>query len=679
MNPAAIRWLRQSRTLLIDGYWPPFNPVFEFNAETLIQTALDLRANTIRFATAAKASFIQNPIFPVLPEIGNRDLLAETLRLSQPAGIKVIAYVPVAHGLPRSFVAGQKPEWALRRDDGSLSHGVVHFGGEDLVALCPFGPYQRDILAFITFVVQNYAVDGLYLDGPYHNWNMSRKDEICQCESCKTLFEQSTGAQLPTNRELESWGPDSKRKAQFENWVGEGLLALLRKIKAIAREPKELPLMFNAYAAGCRPAEYEVAMLKEADGFLLEAELGGLKGLAIGSYYNKQIWRYTQPHLPWPRGIYERQERANALCGYETLLWGGTPIVSYGGRFCLEKRHRDPVRDLFTFIENNEATLSDTVPVPYAAIVSFQRVTAQDPSLQKALAGMYLALQASGLQTSVIPRAAILDMRALAPYAVVILPQLGGLDAAECTALADFVTAGGRLLVTGTTSLMDTHNPVMDTHISLGKLLGIEWAGADVDVLATQRQYRWWEGNWDIYCQPDPLLGLDVRLPCKDLIPIRATHGSRVLGHFVAGSSLRGFAPAIVENCTGKGKTVYVATSFESLYRDHPEIELRQLIAGLVLCCTDRTPPYAFVSSAKVIANLFEKKGMRLLHILDTDLDRSSTRVTQLTLTIPNHAQILDVRECVTNQSIAFEKTPTGVCIPQLECVRYRCVCVAYQ
>ena len=179
-----IEWLRRSRTLLYDAYWPPFYPRLDYDPEKGIAIAKKLNANAIRFGTIGKWALFPSKIMPQHPNLGGRDLLGETVKLALKNGIKIIGYIPVAHGLPGVMIRSERPQWAFLVDDGMTPADQMHFGGPGIVPLCTFGAYRQDILKIVREVVDGYDVSAVYLDGPYQGMMFQG---ICQCAACKEI------------------------------------------------------------------------------------------------------------------------------------------------------------------------------------------------------------------------------------------------------------------------------------------------------------------------------------------------------------------------------------------------------------------------------------------------------------------------------------------------------------
>ncbi len=618
-------WLRRSRTLLVDAYWPPLYPRIEFDARVLVEAMEVLHADTVRFGAAGKYGLIQSAIMPRHPDLKGRDLLREATAALRPQGARVVAYVPVGHGLPRSLLLKDRPQWALRLDDGGVPAGILHFGGEPLAPVCPVGPYRSDILAFIREVVAQYDISGIYLDGPYYDWNMQQELDVCQCAACRERYRKHTGQELPANAALRRLASTAERDEvlrPFRDWVGEELLGLLRDINGIAKT-KDLPLLFNAYAAGCRPPAYERKMIAEADGFLLESELGGLRGLGIGTYHGKIIWRYTQPHTGWPRLSTARREQANACAGYETILWGGAPIVSYAGRFHYGTAHAHPLAELLSFIEKAHPLMDKAEPLAHVGVISLRGIGDKEKDAQASLEGSYLALQHVGLPTGILPREALADACALDRHAVLFLPSLHDLTLQECAHLRAYVARGGGLIATGDSSLQGGAFLLED-------VFGVQARSFTGEQNSRLEVLRYFGGSWDMYLRlrPDLRLGPsespqpDGVLPLEELLPVQPQAGTEVLCEAVGGDGEKPLAAAVTVHAHGLGRCAYVAYPIERTYRQTGEEGLADLIGLLVRRVQPSPPPCQFQGSPAVRLMLYRKPGVRLLHLFNPSQDQ---------------------------------------------------------
>ncbi len=655
-------WVTRSRTLLIDAYWPPLAPNLDFDAAQLAEAVKTLHADTVRFGTAGKYGLLPSRVMPPHPQLAGRNLLAEAIEACRELDTRMIAYVPVSHGLPRSLLERDRPGWALRLDDGSLPAGVQHFGGEPLAPTCPFGPYRADILAFIREVVEGHELAGLYLDGPYHNWSMGGPLAVCQCPACRESYRRDTGEELPTNREVggEKSPELDRRVARYRDWVAQGLLDLLREIKGLARQNgAELPVIFNAFAASARPPAYEKQILDTADGFLLESELAGLKGLGTGRHLGKLIWRYTQPHDGWPRLSTPRREAANLQAALETLAWGGAPIVSYAGRFLLDRRQAAPLAGLFGLLEKHAGIMADTMPVKHIGLICLARPMGHDAKFQPALSGAYLALQSQGVQTGVVPRAALAEPDGLDGWTGLVLPTAAGLTPEETAALQAYVKRGGGLTV-----------------LAPGEGTLAEWLGLTplAESPIDRRALRYWAGEWDVYLPEPEDSGRDF-LPLKGLRQ-NAKGSTEPLAWAVAGADNAQLAPALVRRQTGRANLALFPLA--ELYHETREPGLAAWIARLAQETAAAPQPHRLPGAdAWIHSALHEKPGLRLLWIYDTSPTERSVKFN-VTFALPAGARDVRLISLRHDRPVGGERDGENWLARNVELAGYDCLALSY-
>ncbi len=650
-------WLQSSRTLLIDAYWPPLNPdLAEFDANLLVKTLKRLNADTIRFGTIGKYALIQNNFVPFHPNLNGRDLLNETIVAATGENVKIIAYIPVSHGLPKSLLSEQRPAWGLRMDDDQLQNGVRHFGGELVAPVCPFGQYRKDILSFVRHVVDNYDIHGLYLDGPYYNWNMGTMPAVCQCNVCKQTFRDFTGRDLPTNAKFFN-SPDSGLHDIFHDWVGRRLHDLLRGIITIAKRNKQLPVIFNAIAAANRPEKWERKMIGLIDGFLLESDLEGLRGLGVGNYHGKIVWRYTQPHSPWPRLSSPSAERRNRHSGIETLLWGGTPIVSYAGRLCLDGAYPEPVAGLFEFMKKNNHLFTSLKAAKFAGIIAEPRLMKLTGDSRQSLAGAYKLFQRLGMPTEILITQALRDPGILREYPLLFLPGKLEIGQEEIVGIRQYIEQGGTLIASG--SALSSED-----EFQLADLFGVRFAPIGA-IAALLERLRFRNELWDIYLRRRDS---KVLLPVIDPFWIEIAVGSECLAEIVSGDESI-WLPAIVRNRLGGGNCVYINFPIERLADELEEPELTKIIADLI---TDQ-PPYRIESPELLYSSLKEKDRVKLLFLCSPSGEQ---RTFTVNLKLRHNAMPKSVTSLISGRKLEHGFKDNQVIIDKHSFKEFECIAI---
>ena len=243
---ADLTWIRTARVYLVDAYQPPFAPALEYDAEALARTMAEMHANTVRIATMGKYATIQGVRFSTHPDLGQRDLLAETIAAAKPRGIRVVPYISTGHKLAWSMVTRDYPQYAQRTQPGGGPSRDHMFVGEDHGTVCWNTPYRQAYLDLVEHVVRDYDVDGLYFDTwrAFYFWPGMR---VCYCDGCRDGFRQSSGGkEIPWHENPSDYtSPERETIAEYHRWYKEQLVDTLREVRRIVKSHKDIPLIYN--------------------------------------------------------------------------------------------------------------------------------------------------------------------------------------------------------------------------------------------------------------------------------------------------------------------------------------------------------------------------------------------------------------------------------------------------
>jgi beta-galactosidase GanA len=142
-------------------------------------------------------------------------------------GIRVIARTDFSK--VRRPVFEQHPEWAYRTFDGK----IVDYNGD--VHVCLNGAYQQEYM----YEIVSEAVSRVQVDGVFCNMSGFQVRDysynyhgICHCDSCKKLFRERFGLELPKAEDLKD--PVYRKYKIFQReQVGKQNERLYRHIKSI--------------------------------------------------------------------------------------------------------------------------------------------------------------------------------------------------------------------------------------------------------------------------------------------------------------------------------------------------------------------------------------------------------------------------------------------------------------
>lgn len=495
-----IKELRRLRTLLYDAYWPPFSPDMHFSALRGAELCAAAHADSVRFGSIGKYAFYPSSVYPRHPQLGDRDFLQEMID----TGVKVVCYIPVGHGVPRSWVSELYPDWVCRNDAGEMlppRGQEYHFGAEPLLSICSFGRYESQILTVVDEILE-YDVSAVYLDGPYQGWGTEYN--ICQCEACQERYLRETGRPLPKNSETERWD-------EYQVWKRGHLLELLRKIRQ-KTSAKGIPLMMNRTAAGMNGETVELAMLELVDCFLIETNRGGIAGASLAHVMNKMIWNYTNAHGYHPRltnPVFEAGTQAN---GRRTYAVGGSPIVSYAGRFFHDDSCIGFIRQMF---EDGErvSQLGDAEYFSCVFVPSDERLHGQPTPKDSVATTITDSLCGRGIPVMELSEHFLEDERLVERFKVVFITRRIRLDERRSELLRHFVERGGTVVFTG--------------------MVPPAWSGVASGVVGERlerafKNQRWGARRYDCY-----LVAGDEWLPQSESVLLTCGEGMEVLGQSV--------------------------------------------------------------------------------------------------------------------------------------------------
>lgn len=701
INNKDYQWLRESRTFLYDAYWPPFAPDLEYEPAAAIAMAKQMGANTIRFGCIGKWALYPSDIIPQHPDLEGRDLLGETMKLARDENIKMIAYVPVGHALPYKLVSEQRSQWSYILDDGKpLSPEIdynhdYHYGGPRVIPICAFGPYYQDILNVVKEIKQAYSPDGFYLDGPYQGWD--NQHIICQCEACKNGFKADTGRDLPTNAEISSETWDNalhKRAEMYMEWNRNKLIQLLKDIDFIVKEKTLLPLLMNRTAAKFSGSHFERKFLNSVDGFLVENTHAGLEGFCIGDFMGKMVWNYTNQHGPWPRMTSKSRENENHNEGLRTLAAGGTPIISYAGRFLVDGAHKEPVTDLFAKQLKMNDSISKTSMLKHALIFSPMEFRMLEAGALNAMGStrsvndIFNVLQAHHIPTMALPVNYLENNTRLDEFKLICLPGATTIDEQQAELLRNYVNNGGSLIVL--TPEKGDVDQMLNLKIEmLQDVMGVSQTKVASIWQTIFRVNRNREDLYDCYLCMDKKGGSELgassefieefsgeRLPQKDFFPIKVDDACKVVANTTCRYNKQTLSlPSITVNHYGRGKAVFINSPIDAMFGlgySEPE----KFFAGLADCVASEASPVRLKADLSISCYPRQGDGNYVLHLVQPE--SLSTTIKHLAFKVRDHEKIEDVSLLFSEKKIPVKQNGLWIELENIEFENYECLRLSY-
>ncbi|WP_439624745.1 beta-galactosidase trimerization domain-containing protein [Shinella sp.] len=469
-------WLKTSNIMIMTmreddaGRWDP---------QKLVEFAKSLSVDALGFSTAGITAFYPTdiPLHRRSPSLGNRDVVGETLKALNDAGIRAIARIDSSL-VPRG-IAADHPEWCSRDENGKLMS--VH----GLYVACPNGGYYREFaINVVREVLGRYAFSGLWSNAaqfsPWHT-------RVCYCSNCQTKFRAETGRAIPK----QNWSdPLWRRYNELRyRWIAEWVELMDKTIEEVRPECAWMPLAqvmesWDHSQKGGWDIDYTAPF---ADMPVLEAQrryanlwwpgvearyLRGIEddkpGAVIVSYF-----------LPWWR-LYSVPEAENRVWASQIVAHGCRPWLHVTGFFSehFDRRGLEPMRKLFKLFADNRDAYAGLKSQADAAII-YSRFTQDnidgenpEPAYINHFRGAYNALMQQRIPFDVLSDKRITPQK-LARYKAVLLPNGACLNDEAVDALRAYVDGGGRLIASFEATFRDAMGEPRDKPLVL-ELLGAQ-------------------------------------------------------------------------------------------------------------------------------------------------------------------------------------------------------------
>jgi hypothetical protein len=596
-------WLAFSRTVYFDGYSPPVLPhLDEFDADRLVKLALELGADTLRFQPVGRwAYFPTQSKYPVHPELGKRDLIAETSRACRRAGLHLYCYTNYLNPVMSLDFVEQHPEyldWVVRGPDGKP------FGIDDSIGLGrtpkadSTGDAFRGAVAQIVREFCAYDIDGAYFDAP----GCIAYTAFCYCDTCRKKFKAARGMDIDRLRNPDDFAAAIAWYSWFADLQKADLLEYRRLLHGSGK------FMFCHNGAAWRPQALR-EQYRIPDGFMVENQvqvyrrlMAGLMGASMARPTRKVSQMYmggfslSDPGLPVHANGALLQDTSEEdgddilMDGYANLASGGVPLYATLNRlyYGLGGGSSAPAKEIFRFMREHENLIKDSVPVaPVTLVPSWEALqlwrtgrTGWNVPMNE---GFTLAALDEGLGLDVCPSTEV-TADWLRTRRVIALCGASGLTAAFAGLLAEWVKEGGALLATYDTGLFD-ENAEIHPGGFLRDVLGVEIMGEALPALP-ECYYR--------IQATHPALGqyrsgAVVKGDTRQ-VPVRAVGSAQVLADCWDLSTKQSRGPAIVANTHGKGRTIYIAGSLEGQYAVTRIASHRRVLGSVLRYLAGPTP-----------------------------------------------------------------------------------------
>lgn len=365
------------------------------------------------------------------------------------------------------------PDWIAVTAEGEKRR---HWANPDMWVTCALGPYNFEFMTQVHVeIMERYRPDGIFS-------NRWAGHGICYCEHCTRNFRKYSGISLP-----EKPDPSDRVYQKYIEWSTERLRELwmlwddvIRKRKSDSRFiPNGFPdkvitgqlsdIVFTDHQgrSGYTMPWSNARNARELRASIGMKPLGGIFSVGLEEQYR---WKDSVQSEAEVR-IWVAEGVANGMRPWFTKFSG----VLY------DKRWLGTVEKIYDVLYRNEKYLRNIFPVARVGLVfsersfnygseSWQRRTGDHST------GMYHALLEARIPFEMINER-LLDPDHIAPYKLLILPNIAQLSDSQCNILKRFTENGGSILATFETSLYDSEGN-RRPDFGLADLFGASFAGA---------------------------------------------------------------------------------------------------------------------------------------------------------------------------------------------------------
>ena len=616
-----------------------------YNAGAVIDYLRKGAYNTLCVNAGGIVDFFQNPLpaANVNRIMGKRDILKEISTACKSAGIKVIGRIDF-RGV-EEHVYNKFPDWFMKDVNGNPV--TTNYTKPVLYEACYSGHYRNEYAnSFVSHVLKNYGVDGIWHNAPGFNG-------ICYCNDCKKAYAAFSEKEIP----LVS-APDDEIDLymQWKEQAADKYMTRIKNtVKSFGDDKVYTAEVFSIYGVGQR-IDSGVDLDSARKHFDILVSVAFLTSGSSENNFPYENLNYGSTIIKFLKSMTPEREAVVMYGGNGTThrlvidppqdlriwLW---QILSAGGRFwncyftnvpTLTHDNRNAFNEtaVYQFVRDNEKLLEQHVPVSNIGIY-YSRPTRISYRI-KSEEGDPFGIEIRGIETVLmenhIPHDFILDDQVskerLKKYRVILLPNIKCMSDKEIETLKQYVNDGGNLVATYSTSLYDEKGNERSNY-GLSELFGVNYAGRKENTRRDNYQFilnkkhklveadsneteLLFNAGFTALCKPVK----DAQVICTWVPTIQNQPPDKA---WVEKFSTE--YPTVVENMYGKGKVIYFANQPDLLayFVGHPDP--RNLLLRSVRYLAGENIPVETNAPSSVNIGLTQsliKKGNYILSLVNT-------------------------------------------------------------
>jgi len=372
---------------------------------------------------------------------------------------------------PDAFEA--HPEWVAVDREGNYRK---HWSNPELYVTCALGPYNFEFMTRVHKEIMSlYSIDGIFS-------NRWAGHGICYCDSCKQLFQNYSGMELPKSEQrldpiFQNWN-EWRRKRLYELWQlwdGE-----IRKINSSARFiPNGFPdkriageqsdILFTDHQArrGMVPPWSNGKRAKEYRAIMGNKPIGGIFSMGLEEPYR---WKDSVQSEAEVR-VWVAEGTANGMRPWFTKFSGTL----------YDERWLSYVEDIYKWHFKAEPYLRNEKPLANVGMLYSEQTQRfyggekhqKNPRHHEM--GMYHALIEARIPFEMVHEQYLEDKH-INQFNLLVLPNIASLSDQQCQKIRDYVNRGGSLLATFETSLYNELGEKRK-NFGLGDVFGVSFDG----------------------------------------------------------------------------------------------------------------------------------------------------------------------------------------------------------
>jgi len=246
-------WYEQSqRRILLDLHFPEWDDAIlsRFDAKQIVKNFKRAQVDCAMFYTKDHFgnAYYNNKIGHKHRCIGDRDIFGECVAEARKEDLWVIAYYSL---LWEKFCVTHHPEWVMKGSNGELfTDGYGH--------ICPNSRYLDYAKGQLKEIIEQYDIDGFWLDINILDIWKSPQVLSCYCDNCQKLFQERTGQKIPTEPTMNKlWGEFLEFRYESTRKFSEEIIRHIKELNS------QLSAVCNYHATpswswegGHRPVEH---------------------------------------------------------------------------------------------------------------------------------------------------------------------------------------------------------------------------------------------------------------------------------------------------------------------------------------------------------------------------------------------------------------------------------------